>query len=81
MRYYFIIGLIIWLLGFNLSWPALLADSQTIGGDDNYPCESFRKQLGFAMGFSIFPLSWIVVPFTTGFYEHGFQFKPLERCK
>lgn len=35
--------------------------------------EGYRKDLGAAIGMSLIPvIPWVLTPFVTGFYEHGF---------
>ena len=68
----------IWLVMWFLTWPAVLAHFQH--GWPTLACKQYRNDLGFATGWSLFPPAWILAPFTTGFYEHGFQVFPLPRC-
>lgn len=65
------IGLLgmVWLIGWMLTWPAVLADFQH--GDQMDHC---RRNLGRAMMFSAVPIAWPMSPFLTAFYEHGMQF-------
>jgi len=64
--------LIMWLL----SWTALLAQFQSGALDGAHARAWYRRDLGFSMLICAFPPAWIVVPFLTGFYEHGFQIMP-----
>lgn len=66
---YLFIYLIMWIL----TWSALLADIQSIG-DKQFANEQYRRDLGIAILFALIPITWIVTPFITGFYEHGLQF-------
>ena len=34
---------------------------------------SCRRHLAVSMGVALFPPSWVIIPFATGFYENGFQ--------
>lgn len=75
--------ILIYLIGFNLTWPALLADAQHrqhrhYSGE--FACKDFRSDLGAAMVFSIAPPMWIAAPFVTGFYEYGFMVSKPEYC-
>ena len=63
----------IWIAAWVLTWPALLADWQSIG-DGEFAASSCRHELGAAMGVAILPPVWVVTPFMTGFYEHGLKF-------
>ena len=63
----------IWFVMWMLTWPAILADFQSIG-DCNSAKEDARHDLGFAMSLALLPPIWFLVPFVTGFYEHGMQF-------
>ena len=62
----------IWFVMWMMTWPALLADMQSIGSrrfaDNNY-----RSELGVCMFFALLPPIWFVAPFASGFYEHGYQ--------
>lgn len=55
----------------TVTWSAALADLQ-----GHYPSNArCRQDMAFAMGWSLIPVApWIVAPFVTGFYEHGFKF-------
>lgn len=53
------------------TWPALLADLQA----KNFADETYRADLAFAIGLSLLPPTWLIAPFVTGFYEHGFQIR------
>jgi hypothetical protein len=57
------IGLWFW------TWGALMADSQcrfpTLASRD------YRKDLAVTLLLSVIPTSWLITPFLTGFYEHG----------
>jgi hypothetical protein len=62
----------IWFVGWMVTWPASLAYWQ-----GKYPTladPSYREDLATSMLFALFPPAWIMMPFLTGFYEHGFQF-------
>lgn len=61
----------LWFVGWMISWPAVLAYFQ--GKYPNLADEDYREDLAFAMGFSLIPVFWLMIPFTTGFYEYGFQ--------
>lgn len=62
----------IWFAGWIVTFPALLADFQSVG-DDSHAFSNYRRDLGAAMLFALLPQGWIVAPFVTGFYKHGFQ--------
>ena len=66
---------VIWFVMWMVTWPALFADVQANHIKQEYADEAYRRDLGFAMGISLLPPIWIVAPFVTGFYEHGFKFK------
>jgi hypothetical protein len=44
-------------------------------------CDFYRGDLASAVGLSMFPLTWILTPFLTGFYEHGWRLAPSEECQ
>lgn len=64
-----------------LTWPALLADLQSISRSKDTKCERYRSNLGHATLFALLPPVWFITPFITGFYEHGFQIQRKENCK
>lgn len=37
------------------------------------PDQDYRQQTAFFIGWSLFPLAWILCPFMTGFYQHGWM--------
>ncbi len=55
---------IVWFFMWAVTWPAVFADQL------GYSC---RHDLAFSIGWSLFPPAWILAPFVTGFYEHGFK--------
>lgn len=57
----------------TLTWSALLADIQSIG-NKKFADEHYRHDLGAAMFLAAIPITWLLHPFLTGFYEHGLQF-------
>lgn len=66
---------VIWFCMWMITWPALLASFQgQFANDTSFNERWFRRDLAFAMGISLFPPAWVVTPFVTRFYEHGFQF-------
>lgn len=74
-----IIG-VVWFICWSVTWPALLADLQAknfryTDYDTLYAQKYYRDDLGAAMGFALLPPIWIIAPFATGFYEHGFQIR------
>lgn len=56
----------------TMTWPALLADIQSIGSV-SFANEHYREDLGFCLLFGMLPPTWVAAPFTTGFYQRGFQ--------
>lgn len=49
-------------------------------GEDNsfdyeYNQERYRSNLGFCTFVSLIPIVWILTPFLTGFYEHGWMIR------
>lgn len=68
---------IIWITGWWLTWPTLLADRlmTSYEGDEYYSqyCGlKFRYKLAEMMFIATFPPVWLMAPFVTGFYAHGF---------
>lgn len=54
----------------NIGW--LLAEFQgDWGSHESLKREGYRTDLGFAALLSTLPFAWIVTPFVTGFYQHG----------
>lgn len=72
---------IVWFVMWMLTWPALLADIQqdSVFGRC-YRVDRYRSHLSEAMGVALLPPLWIITPFVTGFYQHGFQLYPLSDC-
>lgn len=62
--------LALWLV----TWPALLADLQADRRDKESADRNYRHDLGVTMFWAAFPPMWIVTPFLTDCYKHGFQF-------
>lgn len=57
------------------SYGSLLADSQHQSWmSESDPRENCRSDAGFAAGLSLAPPAWLIVPFVTGFWQHGWQF-------
>ena len=52
-------------------WPA------SVG---SYRCKEYRSDLGFSIGWSMFPFVPVITPFATGFYEHGWTLRPRPEC-
>ncbi len=63
-----------WFALWTATWPALLATFQAIPSNAYHAAVNCRQDLGVAMLIAAAPPSWVVVPFVTGFWEHGFQF-------
>ena len=64
----------IYIAMFLVTYPALLADIQHDIDDANLNQEFCRKDVAAAVLFALIPPVWLLTPFVTGFYEHGFQF-------
>lgn len=71
----YLIDLIVWIIGFLATYPALFSYFQAGARHPETKIEMYREDLGVAMLLSLFPPSWLVTPFLTGFYKHGFKFK------
>ena len=65
----------LWLIMWFLTWPALLAETQSLYTRSDPRCK-YRDNLGIVMLFAALPPMWILTPFVTGFYEYGFQVFP-----
>lgn len=37
--------------------------------------KDYRSDLGAAAGISLVPVTWLMTPFMTGFYEHGWRLR------
>lgn len=61
------------LVGFFLTYPALLADFQSISPDKEFAHSNCRRHLSISQFIALLPPSWISAPFLTGYYQHGFQ--------
>lgn len=63
-----------------LSTGAVLADLQLDDSDQSWRRSSYRDALGFAAFMSLIPPVWVICPFVTGFFEHGwvnvFTYRP-----
>ncbi len=58
-------------------WGAFFADMQR-----RFPSiakQDYRDDMAMALGFALVPVFWPIVPFLTGFYEHGWL-NPLARA-
>lgn len=64
------IYLVLWMV----TWPALLADLQADRRDKESADRNYRHDLGVTMFWAAFPPMWIMAPFLTDCYKHGFQF-------
>ncbi len=60
---------VIWLACWIGTWGALTAWYQADFPDAS--ASRYRGDLAFSCGISILPPTWVVAPFVTGFYEHG----------
>ncbi len=59
----------------------LLANVQSIFDDDcALARKMYRTNLGIAFGVALLPPVWILTPFLTGFWEHGWKLSP-PRCQ
>lgn len=59
-----------------LTAGALLADLQGEIRDDfdfRFAQENYRSQLGTAVLIALIPVTWVISPLMTGFYEHGWR--------
>lgn len=63
---------IVCLVMYIWTFGACVADTQNWFGVA-YAQEHYRKDLGFCGGWSLLPPAWLLSPFVTGFYEHGWQ--------
>lgn len=63
---YIVIYLVMWIL----TWGAAHAQLQSYGSK-SLADQDYRQDLACACFFGLIPLGWIVIFFTTGFYEHG----------
>jgi hypothetical protein len=54
------------------TWGALMADIQHLS-DVNWANREYRSDLGFSCAIALLPPFWLLSPFMTGFYEHGWQ--------
>ncbi len=68
-----IVIVIVWICMWGITWPALLADIQSIGSEQ-FARGYCRKDFAFMMALAVLPPTWVVAPIFTGFYEHGMQF-------
>lgn len=59
------------------TWGASNADYEFY---QSPPCNTYRKGLALTSGLSLLPPAWIVTPFLTGFYEHGWRLRPAPGC-
>ena len=64
------IYLCLWLL----TWPALLADLQADRRDNESADRNYHRDASVAMFWAALPPMWIMTPFLTDCYKHGFQF-------
>ena len=63
-----------WVVMFFLTYPALLANFQAIlKHRPDLMADHLAEDRGVAMMFALFPPMWLMAPFLTGFYKHGFK--------
>lgn len=63
-----------YLAGWTLTWSAFLAQDQHDRGPSAR--KHYRDDLAMCMGMALIPAFWFMVPFFTGFFQHGFQIFP-----
>lgn len=67
---------VLYALGVVACSGALHADLMSITSE--YPDlqqKLYRSNLASSVGLSLIPLTWLLSPFLTGFYEHGWQLR------
>lgn len=75
----FICIMTIWVLLAYINTGFLLAEAQ--GRFPRIAKEYYRSDLSFAVFVSCIPVTWIVTPFMTGFYEFGWMRPTLTRSE
>lgn len=78
MLTFILIG-IIYIIGVIGNSGFSLADLQARFPPKNY--YDYRNHLAFSIGWSLFPVSWIVCPFLTGFYQYGWTLLPRPKMR
>jgi len=64
----------LWLVLWMVTWPALFGWYQGNPFAQDFKREDCRTDMGISMLTGLLPPTWIIAPFVTGFYEHGFKF-------
>lgn len=74
-----IIVCVLWLW----TWGALMADLNSGWTakiyNDNERQEHYRRDLAVTCFLALLPVFWVLSPFITGFYQHGWRLKMQER--
>jgi hypothetical protein len=74
--------LLLWALVTMLTASAIFADLAVMTfpnhREDYAKC---RRDMAFAIGWSMLPPAWVVAPFATGFYVHGFAWPWCPRAR
>ena len=69
----------LWLIPFVWlwSWGAYNAES-SYWIDCEFSVKHYRQNLAMSAGYSLLPPAWVLSPFLTGFYEHGWSLSKRE---
>lgn len=71
----YIFWFVVWLIFSAITAAGLNRDMQYCWGDEvSLARRSYRSDLALSIGCAIIPATWLIGPFITGFYEHGFGF-------
>jgi hypothetical protein len=73
--------LVIWAVMSTITASGTLRSLESLEYYHDVLCKSYRIDLSMAIGLSMLPPTWIVAPFMTGFYAHGFGFSQPKECK
>jgi hypothetical protein len=69
---------VVWLGLAYVNAGFMLADFLGAVGSIAQSRSEWRETLGFCIGMSLIPITWLEAPFVTGFYVHGWMRPTLE---
>lgn len=72
--------LIVWITLSTITCGGMVQEFQYHHIGCEWAVQEYRRDLAFAIGWSLLPPAWIIGPFATGFYENGWGFGKRE-CK
>lgn len=71
MIYYIVTYIVMWLW----TWGTLCAEFQYMTEDPEFARSHYRLDVAASCGMALIPVFWILSPFVTGFYQHGWNLR------